>query len=211
MTNAELVQTVALRSPQYLDMVPRSEQVLKAMLRVDRALFLPGEGQDRAYSDEPLPIGFGQTCSEPSMVAFMLDKLALGPGQKVLEIGTGCGYAAAIATLLVQPGGILYGVEIIPELCELARRNLASLSNHIELFCRDGSGGLPDYAPFDRIFLSAGVPKHFDPAVFLSQLGEHGSLIYPETRGNLYCITKEGPHIITETYYGVAFVPLNRG
>lgn len=208
MTNADLVDTIRRRSRNYLDTVPRSSRVLEAMLRVDRALFLPPESRSRAYHDEPVPIGYGQTCSEPSMVAFMLDKLSLAPGQRVLEVGTGCGYAAAIAALLVQPGGTVYGVEVIPELCDLARRNLAPIRDHIQILCKDGSRGLPEYAPFDRIFLSAGVPFNFDPHIFLAQLSENGILIYPEAHGRLYCTTKTKSQRITEIYNGVAFVPL---
>ena len=208
MTNADLVEMVRRRSPNYLDPKPRSSRVLKAMLRVDRALFLPPESRSHAYYDEPLPIGYGQTCSEPSMVAFMLDKLSLAPEQRVLEVGTGCGYAAAVAALLVQPLGMVYSVEILPELYDLARRNLAPLGDHIQLFCQDGTRGLPEYASFDRIILSAGVPRNFDPHVFLTQLSETGILIYPEVRGSLYRIIKAGHQQITETYFGVAFVPL---
>lgn len=211
MTNADLVDLVGRRGPHYLDTESRSPQILDAMLRIDRAAFLPPVSRSRAYYDEPLPIGYGQTCSEPSMVAFMLDKLLLAPGQRVLEVGTGCGYAAAMAAVLVQPGGMIYGVEIIPSLYDLARCNLASLGDHVQLFCQDGAAGLPEYAPYARIFFSAGVPKHFDPAILLSQLGEKGILMYPEAHGSLFVITKQGCRTITDTYYGVAFVPLSQG
>ncbi|MCX7656099.1 MAG: protein-L-isoaspartate O-methyltransferase [Treponemataceae bacterium] len=209
-TNHDLIELVRKRAPSYLDNHPRSEQVLVTMERVDRAFFLPPDQRRWAYRDEPVPIGYDQTCSEPSMVAFMLDKLELQPGQRVLEIGVGCGYAAAIAALLISPGGILYGIERIPELAQQARQNLAVLGNRVVVIEGDGSQGLSREAPFDRILVSAGVeePRRLAlETLLLHQLKPEGVLVYPECRGNLY-VLKKGHPLERQTYHGVAFVPL---
>lgn len=210
-TNHDLLEVVRRRAPTYLDTSPRSERVLAAMERVDRALFLPPDQRRWAYHDEPVPIGHGQTCSEPSMVAFMLDKLDLQPGQRVLEIGTGCGYAAAIGALLIAPGGTFYGVERIPELAQQGRQNLAGLRDRVVIIEGDGSGGLPSQAPFDRILVSAGVEGKDRPrleATLLAQLVPGGILVYPESHGNLYVVVKDPGGTRRSTYYGVSFVPL---
>lgn len=208
MTNCDLIETVRRRAASYLDSSPRSETVLEAMERIDRACFVPHEYKAWAYIDEPVPIGFGQTCSQPSMVAFMLDKLELERGQKVLEIGTGCGYAAAIAVELIKPDGFYWGIEVIPELADSARRNLASLKDYVSILCCNGAEGLPAEAPFHRILVSAGVPHGFNPDTLLKQLLQGGILLYPEAHGSLYKLTKTAHGITRESWYGVAFVPL---
>lgn len=206
--NDILVENVEKRAPFYLDNKPRDKRVLDAMRRVDRKLFLPESSRSLAYEDIPLPIGYNQTCSQPSMVAFILDELEIKENSKILEIGSGCGYADAIASILCKPAGIVYAIEIIKELYEFARRNLASYMENIVLLNKNGSKGLIEYAPFDRIFLSAGVGKNFNNKILLDQLNEGGILIYPETYGNLYKIKKEKGKILTEIFYGVSFVPL---
>lgn len=178
------------------------------MSRIDRACFVPHEYKAWAYIDEPVPIGYGMTCSQPSMVAFMLDKLELEPGQKVLEIGTGCGYAAAIAVELIKPDGFYWGIEIIPELAENARRNLAPVKDSIVIVSHNGSQGFPEQAPFHRILISAGVPHGFNPDVFVQQLLTGGIVIYPEAHGTLYKLTKTPYGTSRTSWYGVAFVPL---
>lgn len=207
--NASLINHIRLKATMYLDDKPRNEKVLEAMLRVDRKNFLPDAVKNIAYEDVPLPIGYGQTCSQPSMVAFMLDKLEIKEGNKILEIGAGCGYAAAIASILCGPTGIVYASEIIPELAEFMRMNLASYIENIVILAKDGSEGFPEYAPFDRILISAGVAsKNFNPDILINQLSDNGILLYPETYGNIYVIKKEGRNIKKTTYYGVSFVPL---
>jgi protein-L-isoaspartate(D-aspartate) O-methyltransferase len=126
MNNDSLIDSIRSRAPYYIDDCFRDERVLFAMLNVDRKLFLPGEQKQFAYDDNPVPIGFGQTCSQPSMVAFMLDKLTIENGNRVLEIGAGCGYAAAIASILCGNSGHVYACEIIPELAAKMRENLFS-------------------------------------------------------------------------------------
>ncbi len=208
MNNDDLVINIKNKAPFYLDNSNRDEKILNAMRMVDRKDFLPESSKHLAYEDVPLPIGYNQTCSQPSMVAFMLDKLEIKPNNKILEVGAGCGYASAIASILCKPEGIVYAVEIIKELSDLARRNLAPYMENIVLLNMDGSKGLPQYAPYDRIFLSAGVPKNFNNKIFLDQLKDNGILIYPESYGNLYKFKKLKNKIYSEVFYGVSFVPL---
>lgn len=208
MNNDDLVNNIRKRAPFYLDSSNRDEKVLNAIRLVDRKLFLPESSKSLAYEDVPLPIGYNQTCSQPSMVAFILDKLEIRANNKILEIGSGCGYAAAIASILCRPEGMVYAVEIIKELVDFARANLASYIENIILLKKDGSKGLPEYAPYDRIFLSAGVPKNFNNKILLDQLKDNGILIYPECYGNLYKFKKNRDKIYSEVFYGVSFVPL---
>jgi protein-L-isoaspartate(D-aspartate) O-methyltransferase len=215
------VQIVKYRAASYLGGGERDARVLEAMRDIDRARFLPHEYLWAAYLDESVDIGCDQTCSQPSMTAFMLDKLSLKPGLCVLEIGSGSGYAAAIAALLCRPGGRVVAVEIIPELSARARINCASagprygpsLAQDIEFVAADGSLGLPERGPFDRILVSAGVRRSrnrggFREEPLLDQLGSEGIMVYPEERGNLYRIERRGGTLVRERWSGVAFVPL---
>jgi protein-L-isoaspartate(D-aspartate) O-methyltransferase len=207
-SNEELVKNIEAKSISYLDSKKRGKRVLEALRSTDRINFLPESVKRLAYEDIPLSIGYGQTCSQPSMVAFMLDKLSIQAGNSVLEIGAGCGYAAAAASILCAPGGTVYASELKPELADLARANLAGYEN-VSVISADGSEGFPEYAPFDRIFLSAGVPtKNFKEEILLAQLKEEGILLYPENFGNIFLLKKEDRKIIRETFYGVSFVSL---
>ncbi len=207
--NVTLVNIIKNSASIYLDNEKRDEKVLNAMLQVDRKFFLPNNVKDIAYEDRPLPIGFNQTCSQPSMVAFMLDKLQIKQGNNILEIGAGCGYASAIASILCKPGGTVFASEIIQELTEIMRMNLAGYIENIVILPQDGSGGFKEYSPFDRIFISAGIASSkFDKNILINQLSSNGILLYPETYGNIYVIKKQKDKIETDTFYGVSFVPL---
>jgi protein-L-isoaspartate(D-aspartate) O-methyltransferase len=205
-SNEELMDTVSNRR-FYLGLDMFDERALRAMRKIDRADFVPAAAAD-VYEDEPVPIGQNQTCSQPSMVAAMATMLELGPGMKALEIGAGCGYSAAVTAQLIEPGGKLFSIEIIPELTELARRNLRNLKAgaDIDLITGDGSVGLPAEAPFDRIYLTAGVGKHFDESILTDQLKPGGILIYPESYGSMFIVkkTRSGPH--RAAVGGVGFV-----
>ncbi|MCG8568809.1 MAG: protein-L-isoaspartate O-methyltransferase [Spirochaetes bacterium] len=205
--NDYLVETVRKKAIYYLDNQNRDERIINAMYRVDRANFLPFSMKDQAYEDIPLPIGHGQTCSQPSMVAFMLDQLEIQEDNKILEIGGGCGYAAAIASLLCRKG-MIYTSEIISELADTMQHNLAAFLENIVILKEDGSSGFQKVAPFDRIFLSAGVSSYFDHQILLDQLTDNGILLYPEKYGNLYKLIKRKNHIHEKIFYGVSFVPL---
>ena len=170
-----------------------------------------------AYNDEVILIGYDQTCSQPSMVAFMADTLELQPGMKVLEIGTGCGYHAAVTAELVGDQGKVYSVEFLPELASLARRNLKNYfgpgyKKRVKVIRGDGSVGLPHKAPFDAIYFTAGVKlENFEPGLLAQQLKLPGGvLLYPEENG-IMVREKYGRFGYIEEiqyYHGVGFVPL---
>jgi len=151
-------------------------KVLEAMRAVPRHLFVPPDYLEYAYNDNPLPIGYGQTISQPYMVALMTEMLELAPGEKVLEIGTGSGYQAAILAAL---GGMeVYSVEIIPELAESAANRLKDLGyTDVQVLQADGYYGWLDYAPFDAIIVTA-APDHL-PAPLVAQVVEGGRLVVP--------------------------------
>jgi protein-L-isoaspartate(D-aspartate) O-methyltransferase len=151
------------------------ERVLAAMERVPRELFVPEDARVHSYADAPLAIGFGQTISQPYIVAWMTQELAVTPGTKVLEIGTGSGYQTAV---LAELGAEVWSIELIPELAERARATLEPLG-YQQLHLRAGSGyaGWPEAAPFDRILLTAAPPEM--PQALLDQLAEGGRLVAP--------------------------------
>ena len=150
-------------------------RVLDAMLRVPRHEFVPEPYRAQAYEDHPLPIGDGQTISQPYIVALMLESLQLAPGDKVLEVGTGSGYVTA---LLAELAAQVFSIERHAALAERARNVLAALGYaNVRVFTGDGTLGLPACAPFDAILVSAAA-LHVPPAL-LSQLHEGGRMIIP--------------------------------
>ena len=151
------------------------QRVLDAMLRVPRHQFVPESHRGEAYEDHPLPIGDGQTISQPYVVALMLESLQLTPGDKVLEVGTGSGYVTALLAELAQQ---VFSIERHPALARSAREVLASLGYaNVQVFTGDGTLGLPASAPFDAILVSAAAPDL--PRALLSQLRESGRMIIP--------------------------------
>lgn len=153
---------------------PRLEE---AMLAVPRHLFVPLELRAAAYEDRPLPIGFGQTVSAPHMVAMMSSALQLQEGQKVLEIGTGVGYHAAVVAKIVGPSGKVHSVEFLPELVELARRNLKSAKINVSVHEGDGALGWQKEAPFDAIYVTCAIPDV--PLSLAQQLKDGGHFVAP--------------------------------
>lgn len=184
-----------------------SERVLDAMHRVPRHLFVPEREQNNAYADNPLTIGWGQTISAPHMVAIMCDLLDIQDGMKILEIGAGSGYHAAVMAELVGSGHV-YAVEVIAGLAHFARENLkkAGISN-VTVFVEDGSLGLPGFAPYDRISVACAAPDI--PETLTEQLKPGGKLVIPVGKHfqELYLVTKiDG--LKKEPKGGVVFVPL---
>jgi protein-L-isoaspartate(D-aspartate) O-methyltransferase len=157
----------------------RSERVLDAMRTVPRHLFVPDDRRDEAYADTPLPIGHGQTISQPYIVAFMTQALDIGPDHRVLEIGTGSGYQAAVLGELAKE---VYTIEIIAPLADMARETLSSLGYH-NIHVRTGNGylGWPEHAPYDRIMVTA-APDEVPPAL-LQQLKIGGVMAIPVGTG----------------------------
>ncbi|MCX7020180.1 MAG: protein-L-isoaspartate(D-aspartate) O-methyltransferase [bacterium] len=153
----------------------RNKRVLDAMRRVDRALFVPSNLVNEAYSDNALPIGRQQTISQPYIVALMTDLLDPQPGDRVLEIGCGTGYQTAILAGLARE---VWSMDIIPELCESARERLGDLSyTNIHVLHGDGYLGLPSEAPFDKIMITAAPPVM--PESLCQQLVADGRMILP--------------------------------
>jgi protein-L-isoaspartate(D-aspartate) O-methyltransferase len=153
----------------------KSEAVLRAMRQVPRHEFTPPEFIDQAYEDHPLPIGYGQTISQPYIVAWMTELLGLKPGDRVLEIGTGSGYQAAV---LADLGDVqVYSIEIVPELASSAAQRLKTLGYPVEVKQGDGYYGWPEKAPFDAIIVTA-APDHL-PAPLVAQLAPGGRLVIP--------------------------------
>jgi protein-L-isoaspartate(D-aspartate) O-methyltransferase len=150
-------------------------QLLDAFIQVDRRKFVPEAYLDRAYADSPLPIGDGQTISQPYIVALMAESLELGPEDRVLEIGTGSGYAAAIMSRLCRE---VFSVERLDRLAQEARERLETLGyDHIHVRCGDGTLGWPEHAPYDAITVAAGGPRI--PEALLAQLAPRGRLVMP--------------------------------
>ena len=153
----------------------RDPGVLATMASIPREAFLPLELAEHAYEDTPLPIGAGQTISQPYIVALMTEALELRGGETVLEIGTGSGYAAAVLARVAQR---IYTIERVPELAEVARERLAHLGfDNVKVRCGDGTLGWPEHAPFDAIVVTAGGPDV--PRVLLLQLAIGGRLVMP--------------------------------
>ncbi|MEW5748012.1 MAG: protein-L-isoaspartate(D-aspartate) O-methyltransferase [Candidatus Thermoplasmatota archaeon] len=185
--------------------------VAAALRKVPREEFLPVRLRDEAYIDTPLPIGSGQTISAPHMVAMMAEALDLRPGQRVLEVGGGSGYHAAVAAELVSPGGHIFTVERIPELADFARDNISrtGYSDRVTVVLSDGSVGLPSEAPFDRIFVACGAPTV--PAPLKEQLRDGGLMLVP-VGGRMYQdlvkVQRRGSVYSTTSLGGCVFVPL---
>lgn len=185
----------------------RDARVLAAMEKVPRHEFVAPDLLDQAYDDHPLPIGLGQTISQPYIVAAMLEALALRPEDVVLEVGTGCGYQTA---LLCELCARVYSIEVFAELAAFARRTLERLGyRNVEVVVGDGTLGLADKAPFDAIAVSAAAPHV--PASLFEQLKEGGRMIIPvgpELLQELQLVHKlEGKAQITHLD-GCRFVPL---
>jgi protein-L-isoaspartate(D-aspartate) O-methyltransferase len=188
-----------------------SPGVARAMQTVPRHLFLPKELEQEAYSDTPLPIGEGQTISAPHMVAMMAEALELLPGQRVLEIGGGSGYHAAVMAELVKPDGKVFSMERIDALAERARRNLeaAGYVKWVEVVVGDGTEGLREKAPFDRISIAAAAP--YVPQPLEDQLADGGRLLIPvgsRYLQELTLVTRQGGQITRKDLGGCVFVPL---
>jgi len=185
----------------------RDERVLRAMSEVPRHLFVPPHLVARAYEDTPLPIGYGQTISQPLMVALMLEAAQLQGTERVLDVGTGSGYQAALLAHLARE---VYSIEIIPALAETARQNLARANiSGVEVIIGDGSMGWPAAAPYDAILVAAAAPEIPEPLV--AQLSLGGRLIIPVGPlhyQTLMRITRFPDGIETEELELCGFVPL---
>ena len=182
-------------------------RVLEAMRTVPRHLFVPDSCRQAAYNDSPLPIGHGQTISQPYIVAVMTELLELAPGERVLEIGGGSGYQAAILGTLA---GEVVTVERIPEVARTARENLEAAGiRNVNVVVADGTDGYAISAPYDAIIVTAAAPDI--PKPLLEQLADGGRLVAPVGGRDLQTLVRlvrKGDTIIRSTHGGVVFVPL---
>ena len=181
-------------------------RVVRAMQRVPRDQFVPPDQRQRAYEDRPLPIGYRQTISQPYIVAYMTQALRLTPDAKVLEVGTGSGYQAAV---LAELAAAVYSIEIVAQLAERARDTLAELGYaNVQVRQGDGYAGWPEQAPFDAIMVTA-APDHV-PQPLVDQLAVGGRLIIPvgQDRQTLTILTRTEDGIEQDTTLPVLFVPM---
>jgi protein-L-isoaspartate(D-aspartate) O-methyltransferase len=187
----------------------RDELVLGAMRQVPREAFVPENLRELAYQDSPLPIGSGQTISQPYIVAFMIEAVKLKGGERVLEIGTGSGYAAAV---LSQIAAEVFTVERLRELADQARATLGRLGYaNVHVLHGDGTRGWPEHAPYDAIVVAAGGPQV--PQALKQQLAVGGCLVMPvgadqDTQQLVRVIRPTDTEFLSEDTAGVRFVPL---
>jgi len=195
-----LVDEVARRDPGM------DEQTLTALRTVPRHLFMPDADLVEVYGNHAFPIGHGQTISQPTVVAIMTDALQLHGSERVLDVGTGSGYQAAVLAKLARE---VYSIEIVAALAAQARARLAALG-YANIHVKDGDGyrGWPEHAPFDRIVLTAAPPEL--PPALIEQLAEGGILVAPlgAADQHLYRWTKQGGELIRESLGAVRFVPM---
>jgi protein-L-isoaspartate(D-aspartate) O-methyltransferase len=188
----------------------RDKRVLRAMEEIPREPFVPPDARVTAYSDGPIHIGCGQTISQPYMTALMAEELELTGSETVLEVGAGCGYAAAVLGALAAQ---VVTIEIIPALAEMARRNLRRIGRdaNIQVLPGDGSWGYAELAPYDAISVAAAAPDI--PAALIEQLNDPGTLVIPvgDRDQELRVVRKERGRIDYRVATLCRFVPLRGG
>jgi protein-L-isoaspartate(D-aspartate) O-methyltransferase len=196
---------------RFVKPVVSDSRILDALRTVPRHSFIPQELLDLGYNDHPLPIGFGQTISQPSLVAMMTELLEIEAGDRVLEIGTGSGYQAAILAEITEE---VYTVEIIPELAAIARTVLDTLGyDDVQIDRRDGYFGWREHAPFDAIIVTA-APDHLPPPLVDQLKPDGGRMVIPiGPVGNvqtLWLVTRQGDDVEMSRLLDVRFVPFTR-
>jgi protein-L-isoaspartate(D-aspartate) O-methyltransferase len=210
-----LIATIAAEARETATWTGRehlSPQVMAAIAKVPRHLFVPRADIDYAYVNRPLSIGYGQTISQPYIVAVMSDLLDLGPGDRVLEIGTGCGYQTAV---LAELAGHVFSIEVVETLAAEAARRLAGLGyGNVSLRHGDGYAGWREEAPFDAIIVTA-APERI-PEALIDQLKPGGRLVIPigvahDTQMLCRCVKKDDGSLTREDKLPVAFVPMVPG
>lgn len=189
----------------------KDTNVLNAMLKVPRHEFVPERYKSQAYADHPLPIGHGQTISQPYIVALMTELVDIKKGEKALEIGTGSGYQAAILAEIIDS---VFTIEIIKELGESAKETLQKLGyKKVNINIADGYYGWKEHAPFDAIIVTAAA-EHIPPPL-IEQLSENGKMVipvgHPYQVQNLLLVEKKNGKVTSKNIIPVRFVPLTRG
>ncbi len=185
----------------------KTPQIIEAFLAVDRVDFAPKEYKNEAYGDYPLPIGYGQTISQPATVAFMLELLQPQAGDKVMDVGFGSGWQTAILAHIVGENGSVFAIERIAELYELGKNNLQKYNfKNISYFCADATKGLSEQAPFDKIIAAASGEAM--PPAWLEQLKIGGRIVAPIQSSIWLYIKKSETEFEKHEYPGFVFVPL---
>lgn len=187
--------------------VLKTPRIIDAFKTIDRQVFVLPEYEDRAYLDQPLSIGHGQTISQPHTVAFMLELLEAKEGDRVLDVGSGSGWSTALLAHIIGSEGRVWGVEIVPALIEQGQDNISKYNlKNAEIMPVEDTLGLPELAPFDRILVSAAA--HEVPKELIDQLKIGGVMVIPVEHAILRVTRISDTEIDTERYEGFAFVPL---
>ncbi len=191
-----------------------SKKIINAFSNVRREDFVPEEFKGQAYEDTALPIGNGQTISQPYTIAVMLSELDLKPGQKILEVGSGSGYVLALISEIIGKKGRIFGLEVVKDLAKKSKESLElGGCKNVEVHARNGFNGFPEKAPFDRILMSAAVRDI--PKPLLKQLKDKGILVAPKGprfQQDIVVIQKQGEKFITKSEIpGFIFVPFVEG
>lgn len=188
--------------------VLQSPSILRALEEIDRADFLPEELRDVAYEDTALPIGEGQTISQPYTVVFMLEQLQVRPGDVVLDVGYGSGWQTALLAHLVGPSGKIYAFEVVPFLCATGKENLekyANLAQWVQCLCMSAQSGYVEVAPFDRIVSAATVRDV--PRQWHEQLSLGGRMVYPKGNSLMLEVKNSDGSFERKEFPGFVFVP----
>lgn len=187
-----------------------TERIIKAFEEIDRKDFLPVDKKDLAGLNQALPIGHGQTISQPLVVAFMLEKLDPQPGHRILDIGSGSGWTTALLSHIVGQEGKVIGVEIVPELKEFGEENVAEYNfvekEIAEFVCEDGTKGFEKEAPYDRILASASAREL--PSAWKKQIKVGGKIVAPIGHSIFIFTKQEEQEFTKERHMGFSFVPL---
>ncbi len=195
----QLIESGVLKTPEIID----------AFRAVDRANFVPEERKDEAYRNVPLPIGFGQTISQPETVAFMLELLQAKKGEKIMDVGAGSGWQSALLAQIVGEKGKILSIEIIPELKQFGYQNISKYGflqdGIIESLSLNAEAGMPEEAPFDKIIAAASA--NFVPQEWKHQLKIGGRIVIP-IKESIWLVEKTAKNEFKETEYpGFLFVP----
>lgn len=189
--------------------VLKTPRIINAFQKIDRANFIRAETQSATYENIPLPIGAGQTISQPYTVAFMLELLQVGEEDRILDIGAGSGWQTALLAEIVGEKGKVFAIELIPELCEFGKKNVSKYNfiknGVVQFYCQNALNGLPDQAPFDRIIAAAA--SDIVPAAWKKQLKIGGRMILPVDNSLRLVIKKSESDFEERTYPGFVFVP----
>ena len=203
--------------PSYLQRtgVLKAGKILDAFEAINRADFVPEELRSMAYADEALPIGGGQTISQPYTVAFMLNLLDPKPGEKIMDVGAGSGWQTALLAQIISSGhamsGKVFAIERMPELCEFGKTNVSKYnfveSGVVEWFCQDASSGLPEKASFDKIIAAASIVDNKVPKAWEEQLKVGGKMVVPIGNSIWLFIKQPDGTFHEKEFPGFVFVP----